>query len=444
MTLADIVPTLRPALRGRLDDPGLWPTGTTIDAHGDLVLGGVRATELAARFGTPVDVLDEAQVRAACRAYRDALPGAEISYASKALLTRAVARWVTEEGCALDVCSAGEVAVAVRAGVPGERITLHGNAKTPDDLKAALRAGVGRIVIDSAGEIEQLAALVPGRQQVLIRVTPEVDAHTHTSITTGVADQKFGVLPSMLADVVRAVAARPNLALAGLHCHIGSQVRRPSDYETAARRMVALLAAVRDECGMTLGQLNLGGGQAVRYVTDDPEFDLAGYARRVTVAIAYECDRLRFPLPHLGIEPGRSIVARAGTTLYRVVSVKHGVRTFVAVDGGMSDNPRPALYGAPYTVRLVGRRSRTPDRRVAVVGRHCEAGDVLAGDVPLPGDVHPGDLLAVACTGAYHHSMASSYNLVGRPPLVAVGGGHANLLVRGETEDDLLARDVGA
>jgi diaminopimelate decarboxylase len=445
MTLDQLIPSLRTSLRAKLA-PGVWPAGTALDSDGDLVIAGARMTEVAARFGTPTYVLDEAAFRRQCRQYAATLPGVEICYAGKALLTRAVARWVAEEGLSLDVCSAGELAVARSVGFPAGRIVLHGNAKTPEDLKAALRYPVGRIVIDSFDEIDQLGMLAHD-QQVLIRVTPGVDGHTHRAISTGVEDQKFGfsLASGAAAEAVRRVSAQPGLRLVGMHCHIGSQLTRIGMIEEAARRMIGLLALVRDRYGVRLPQLNLGGGHAVRYLPGDDEFDLAGYAARLSGALAYECGRHRLPVPRLAIEPGRALIARAGITLYRVVVVKDvpGVRTFVAVDGGMSDNPRPALYGARYTVALIGRPCSAATRTVTVVGRHCEAGDILAQDVPLPRDVHAGDLLAVACTGAYHQSLASTYNMVGRPPLVAVADGDARLLVRRETEEDLLARDTG-
>ncbi|MCP3799123.1 diaminopimelate decarboxylase [Allokutzneria sp. A3M-2-11 16] len=444
MTLAELIPSLRTSI-DRLPAPEIWPCTTRLTPTGDLSVGGVALAGLAGRFGTPTYVVDEAQVRANCRAYRRALPDVEIAYAGKAFLTRAMVGWIAEEGLSLDVCSAGELAVAMAAGFPAERVILHGNVKSPDDLKAAMQAGVGRVVVDSLDEIGQLGALATA-QPVLIRVTPGVDGHTHAAIATGVEDQKFGfsLASGAAEEAVRRVLVEPGLRLVGLHCHIGSQVGRVADFELAARRMVGLLDRVRGEHGIALPQLNLGGGHVVPYLAGEPDFDLSGFADRVRGAVNYECARRGLPAPRLTVEPGRSLVARAGITLYRVVTVKHGTsRTFVAVDGGMSDNARPALYGAKYAVRLVGRGSQVPDAPVTVVGRHCEAGDVIAENVPLPGDIHAGDLLAVPCTGAYHHSLASNYNMVGRPPVVAVRDGAPRLLVRGETAQDLLARDVG-
>ncbi|EWM15178.1 diaminopimelate decarboxylase [Kutzneria sp. 744] len=445
MTLAELIPTLGESLRGRLE-PGIWPLSTAHGVDGDLLLGGVPLTQLAARFGTPAYLLDEATVRRHCRDYRSALPDVEIAYAGKSMISRGVLRWIADEGLSLDVCSAGELAVARSIAFPASRIVFHGNVKTPEDLKAAIGYGVDRIVVDSLDEIEQLGALARYPQNVLIRVTPGVDAHTHKAIATGVEDQKFGfsLASGAALDAVGRVRAQPSLRLVGLHCHIGSQVSRVASFEEAARRMVGFLAVLQIRYGITLPQLDLGGGHAVPYRPGDPSFDLRGYADRLLRAVNYECSSHRLPFPRLTIEPGRAIVASAGVTLYRVVTVKHGTsRTFVAVDGGMSDNPRPSLYGARYSVRPVGRHFSPISHPATVVGRHCEAGDVLAEDVPLPADLRAGDLLAVPCTGAYHHSLASNYNMVGRPPVVSVRDGAARLLVRRETEDDLLSRDLG-
>ena len=428
----------------------IWPLTARAGADGGISVGGVTLAAIAARYGTPAYVLDEDDVRQRCREYRQALPDAEIAYAGKAFLCRAMARWVDEEGLSLDVCSEGELAVASSAGFPADRIVLHGNAKTPGDLRAAMAYGVGRIVVDSAGEIARIAALAQPparpRQRVLIRVTPDVEAHVHAAVATGVEDQKFGFSLSSgaAADAVRRILAQPELELAGLHCHLGSQISETEPFEVAARKLTGLMAAVRAEHGVTLPELNIGGGHGVPCTEDDLEFDLAEFARRISAAVRGACTSLRLPVPRLTVEPGRAIIGRAMVTLYRVVSIKHGAgtRTFVAVDGGMSDNPRPALYGARYSVRAVS-RSMDAGQLATVVGRHCEAGDVLATDVVLPAGTRPGDLLAVACTGAYHHSMASNYNMVGRPPVVAVRDGAARLLVRRETASDMRLRDVG-
>jgi diaminopimelate decarboxylase len=444
VTLAELLPSV-----GASGEPApelrLWPAGARATDDGDLLVEDLPLTRIAARFGTSCQVLAEPEVHRRVAAFRRELPEAEIAFAGKALPARAVYRWMAGDGCSLDVCSPGELAAARSIGFPGERILVHGNVKTPEDLKAALSTVGSRIVCDSSGEIDALGALARPGQAVLIRVTPGVDPHTHAAIATGVEDQKFGIsLASGAAlDAVAQVREQPALRLAGLHCHLGSQVRGVAAYEEAVRRMVGLLAAIRDRHGITVSQLDLGGGFAVPCLPDEPEFDLAGFAQRLRVSLHYECAAHRLPVPAVVLEPGRSLVATAGITLYRVITVKRGARTYVAVDGGMSDNPRPALYGARYTVRLIGRHSGARRTPVTVVGRHCEAGDVLAEDVPLPADVHAGDLLAVPVTGAYHHAMASNYNLVGRPPVIGLRAGAARTLVRRETEEDLLRRDIG-
>jgi diaminopimelate decarboxylase len=437
MTLAELLPSIGCATEPVLEE-GLWPDGTALTGS-DLVIGGVPVTRLAARFGTPCQVLDEATVRSRARAFVSALPDAEVVFAGKSLPCPEVYRWMASERLSLDVSSAGELALARAAGFPASRIILHGNVKTAEDLKAALEYGVSRIVIDSFDEIAQLGALSRHGQEVMIRVTPGVDPHTHAAVATGVEDQKFGfsLASGAALEAVLRVVEQPSLRLAGLHCHIGSQVRHVASYEETVRRMAGLIAS----CGVRIEQLDLGGGFCAPYLPGESSFDLFGFAQRVRRTLNYECALRRVPVPRLLVEPGRSIVANAGVTLYRVCAVKRGMnRTFVAVDGGMSDNPRPALYGAKYAVRLVGRGGRP--RPVTVVGRHCEAGDVLAEDVPLPADVHAGDLLAVPVTGAYHHALASNYNQVGRPPVVAVRDGVARPIVRRETEEDLLRRYV--
>jgi diaminopimelate decarboxylase len=432
---------------------GPWPLTTRLVTAGPsgrsgvISVGGVPLRQIAAEYGTPAYVMDEADVRQQCRAYRAAFPGSEVAYAGKAFLCRAMARWADEEDLALDVCSAGELSAAASVGFPPERLILHGNAKTPDDLRAAFGYQVGRIVIDGIAEISRLAAQAPGRQQVLLRVTPGIDAHTHAALATGIEDQKFGVslAGGAAAEAVRRIVSQPSLELVGLHCHIGSQITDPGAYVGAARRVIKLMAAIREEHGLTLSQLNMGGGHGVAYGYDDSGMDLTVLSGCLRAAVRDACAAFRLPLPRLTVEPGRALVARAGVTVYRVITIKQrpSGRVFVAVDGGMSDNPRPALYGASYTIGTVGQVAGDAARPVTVAGRHCEAGDILARDVLLPAALRPGDLLVAACTGAYHHSMASSYNMVGRPPVIAVRNGSARVLVRRETDADLRRRDVG-
>jgi diaminopimelate decarboxylase len=445
-TLPDLLPSIGYAAPPRFH-PAIWPITTHSDDEGRLCIGEVPLTDIADEFRTPCYVIDEADFRGRARRYRKALPNTEVVYAGKSLLSIAVARWAREEGLGVDVCSAGELAAVLAAGVEKARIMMHGNAKSQDELRAAVRNGVGRIVLDSRSEITDLAGLADGRQRVLIRVTPDIDIHGHRAITTGISDQKFGftVEGGHAAEAVARVLTHPNLDLVGLHCHIGSQVTDAALYGEAIRRMIAVMADVHARHGVILTQLNIGGGHGVPYLAGDPELSVDELARVIDDALDAACAAEHFPRPSIVIEPGRAISARAGVTLYQVCGVKtqSGGRTFVAVDGGMSDNPRVSLYGAKYTVALANRHSLAPRQRVTVAGRHCEAGDEIARDVELPMDLHPGDLLAVACTGAYHHSMASNYNMVGRPPLVAVKDGRARELVRRETTADLLSRDLG-
>ncbi|WKX71692.1 diaminopimelate decarboxylase [Streptomyces sp. XD-27] len=431
-------------------DLAVWPATTARLPHGDLAVGGVSLAGLADRFGTPTYLLDEDEVRTRCRTYRHAFPEAEaeVLYAAKAFLSRAMAHWVCEEGLGLDVCSAGELELAVTTGFPAERIVLHGNAKSRHDLDTALRLGVGRIVLDSPSEIARLAAAVPAgsRQKVMVRVVPGITAGGHAKIRTGTEGQKFGlsITDGSAQHAVTRILDQPRLELTGLHCHLGSQITSAKPYLSAVRRMVGLMARIHEQHGVELPELDLGGGHGVAYRPGEASLDITALARRLRAALVESCAAAGLAVPRLLIEPGRAIAGPAGVVLYRVLAVKpSGGHTFVAVDGGMSDNPRPALYGVRYAPALVGRHSTAPPVTADVVGRHCEAGDVLATGVPLPGDVRPGDLLAVPVAGAYHLAMASGYNLVGRPPVVAVARGHARLLVRRESLDDIRSRDVG-
>ncbi|MFI8513597.1 diaminopimelate decarboxylase [Streptomyces sp. NPDC085460] len=426
----------------------VWPATTTEEGGGRVLLAGVPLADIAEAHGTPVYVLDEAEIRDRCRTYRAAFADADVHYAAKAFLCRGLVRLVDEEGLGLDVCSAGELELAVTVGFPPERILLHGNAKSPADLDTALRLRVGRIVIDSAAEIARLAAAVGprGHQRVMLRVTPGVAAGGHAKVRTGADDQKFGLSlrDGHAQHAVARVLGQPQLELTGLHCHLGSQITEVKPYLTAVRRLVGLMARIRDAHGVVLPELDLGGGHGIAYRPGDPVLDPTALARRLRATLAQSCAAAGLPVPRLLVEPGRAVVGPAGVALYRVLAVKtSGGRGFAAVDGGMSDNPRPALYGVRYAPRLIGRHSTAPAVPTTVAGRHCEAGDLLAEDVELPADLRPGDLLAVPVAGAYHLSMASSYNLVGRPPVVAVRDGAARLLVRRETLEDLSARDVG-
>ena len=442
--IASHAPGVESADGSRVGSP--WPESAR-RSSADITVGGVSLTGLAARHGTPLYVLDEAEVRARARAYRRALPDADVLYAAKAFLCGAMARWMREEGLGLDVCSGNELALALAAGFPAERIALHGNAKSEAELSGAVRFGVGRVVLDSFTEIAHLAALAEAErpQAVLVRVVPGIAAGHHPAVRTGVDDQQFGfaIADGAAAGAVARVLTQPHLRLLGLHCHLGSQIAEVEPFLEAVDRMVGLLAAVRDRHGVVLAELDLGGGHAVAYRPGDHGLEPAAFADAVRRRLAERCSEHRLAVPRLAIEPGRAIVGPAGIALYRVLAVKQPVSgpPFVAVDGGMSDNPRPALYGARYTAWPIGRHSTKPLRPARVVGRHCEAGDVLVPDARLPADVRAGDLLAVPVAGAYQLSMASGYNLVGRPALVGVHDGAERLLLRRETLDDILRRD---
>ncbi len=445
MTLTDILPSLRTSIPPRLE-PGIWPVTAHPASGRDVVIGAVRLTEIVRKYRTPTYVLDEEDVRSRCRAYRHAFYEGEVAYAGKAFLNRAMAHWVDDEALSLDVCSAGELAVAASVDFPADRIILHGNVKTPKDLDVAMGYGVGRIVLDSLTEIPRIAAWTGIRQRVLIRVTPNVDIGGLAAVTTGVNDQKFGLplADGIALEAARRVIVQPGLELTGLHCHLGSQVAESHVYEVAVTRLMDLVAEIRQRYGVSLGELNIGGGHAIPYQAGDEAMDIVSLADRLRWLVRDRSRALRIPAPRITVEPGRAIVGRSMVAAYRINTIKRtpGGRTFVALDGGMSDNIRPALYGAHYLVRMVGRPTTAPDEIVTVVGRHCEAGDVLARDVPLPADLRPGDILAMPAAGAYQLSMASNYNGALRPAVVAVHGGMARVVTRRETEEDLLARDI--
>jgi len=430
-------------------DASVWPV-TATRTDGVLTLGGVDVRDLAAEHGTPAYVLDEEDFRGRCRSWREAFAGADVYYAGKAFLCTAIARWVAEEGLSLDVCTGGELAVALAAGFPVERLLFHGNNKSHAELTRAVEVRVGRIVVDSFLEIARLAAvaeLAGVRQRVYVRVTPGVEAHTHEFVQTGQEDQKFGfsVASGAAAEAVRRVLALPSLELVGLHCHIGSHIFDTRGFSLAAHRMVALLAAVRDEHGVELPELDLGGGTGIAYTSADDPMPVPEIAAGLKAILERECGAAGLAVPRLAVEPGRAISGPTTVTLYEVGTVKElpGLRTYVSIDGGMSDNIRTALYGAHYTAVLASRASVTEARTVTLSGKHCESGDIVVHDVALPADLAPGDLVAVPASGAYHRSMASNYNHVPRPPVVAVGAGASRVLVRRETEQDLLALDVG-
>ncbi len=437
---------------------GVWPDRAERGEHGELELAGVRVSVLRERFGTPLYVLDEDEVRAHARrtlaAFRAAAAAhgvqARVYYAGKAFLSTEVVRWVTEEGLAVDVCTGGELAVALAGGADPARLGFHGNNKSVDELEIAVELGIGSIVLDSWIELERLAAIVERRgaqQAVLLRVNSGVHAETHEFLATAHEDQKFGFTLEDAPAAVARIRELDGLAFIGLHGHIGSQIFGTAGLREAAARLVELHAELL--AGGAIPVLNLGGGFGIAYTAVDDPTPIEEIATDIADAVAQECDVRGIPMPNLAFEPGRAIVGQAGVTLYEVGTTKpvrlddDSARLYVSVDGGMSDNARPALYGAHYSARIASRTSDAPPALVRVVGKHCESGDIVVDAEYLPGDVAPGDLLAVPATGAYCFSLASSYNYVPRPPVVAVRGGEARIIVRGETIHDLLARDAG-
>jgi diaminopimelate decarboxylase len=389
-----------------------WP----LTAEPAVSVGGVRLTEIAERFGTPACVLDEEHVRVRCREYVRAMAQNEVAYAAGAFWCRAMARWIAEEGLSLGACSEGELVVARAAGFPGRDIVLHGSAKTARELSAALDYGVGRVVIHAPSEVAQLAALAGQRQKVLVGVT-EGDA---------------------AAEVARRIVRQPALELVGVYCHVGPRSGRTHCLEAVARRLVDFTAGLGG-----LPELHLGGGDAVPSRSGDRALEIVAFARRLTSAVEQESAARRIPVPRLTVGFGRAIVGLAGVTLYRVLSVKHGPRTSVVVDGDMCRGAQPAPHGGRRDIVRIGHPAVSQTEPMAVVGRYCGAGDALAGEALLPRDICAGDLLAVPCTGAGQLAMASSYHHVARPPVIAARGGRAWPLIRRETDEDLLRRDIG-
>ena len=434
--------------------PQLWSKTARKDEDGVLHVGGLALPDLVADVNTPAYVLDEDDFRARARAFRDAFAGFDVYYAGKAFLSLAVAKWIAEEGLSLDVCSNGELTVALRAGLDPARIGHHGNNKSMTELRRAVAEGIGRIVVDSFDEIERLATITADTgmtARVMIRVTAGVEAHTHEYIATAHEDQKFGfsIANGAAMEAVRRVVEAPGLELLGLHSHIGSQIFDVAGFEVAARRVLALHAQIGTELGLTLPEMDLGGGFGIAYTTQDDPKEPHQLAAELTRIVDQECRSLGIERPRLSIEPGRAIVGPSMCTVYTVGTVKQveldggARRTYVSVDGGMSDNIRTALYDAEYSASLVSRRSDAPATLARIVGKHCEAGDVVVKDEFLPADVAPGDLVAVPGTGAYCRALSSNYNHALRPPVVAVKDGQARVIIRRETEDDLLATDLG-
>jgi diaminopimelate decarboxylase len=420
---------------------------------GHLTIGGVDATDLAKQFGTPLYVMDEALMRANCRAYvnafREHYANAEVAYASKAFLCTSMVTLIEQESMSLDVVSGGEIATALKAGFPMGRTYFHGNNKTVAEIELALKVGVGRIIVDSVHELELLdkvAWKLGITPKIYLRLTPGVGAHGHSYISTGQLDSKFGI-PIETGAAMEAVKQALTLAhveLKGLHCHIGSQIFDLEGYKVAASRMIKFLADVKQDTGFECLELNLGGGLGIRYTEADTPHTPGEVVAFQTAAVKALCAEYGLQLPKLIVEPGRSIVGEAGTTLYTIGTVKEipGIRTYISVDGGMGDNIRPALYQSEYECVVANKLDVPADKVVTVAGRYCESGDKLLHDVKVADSVNTGDLLAVFTTGAYNYSMASHYNRYPKPAVVFVADGKADLVVRRESFEEMAAFDL--
>jgi diaminopimelate decarboxylase len=438
--------------------PNVWPRNIARDEAGVAAIAGVLLTDLAQEYGTPLFVIDEDDFRSRCREIASAFGGGEnVHYAAKAFLCSEIARWIDEEGLSLDVCTGGELAVALHAHFPPERITFHGNNKSVAELTTAVKAGVGQIVLDSMIEIERLDAIAAEAgvvQDVFVRLTVGVEAHTHEFISTAHEDQKFGlsVASGAAMAALGRVFATDHLRLVGLHSHIGSQIFDVDGFELAAHRVIGLLHEVIDQFGVDktaqISIVDLGGGLGISYLALDDPPPMAELAAKLSDVVSNESAAVGLPTPRLVVEPGRAIAGPGTITLYEVGTVKDvdvsatANRRYVSVDGGMSDNVRTALYDAQYDARLVSRVSDAPAVLARIVGKHCETGDIVVRDAWVPGDLRPGDLLGVAATGAYCYSLSSRYNMIGRPAVVAVRAGRARLILRRETVDDLLSLEV--
>ncbi|ORW02489.1 diaminopimelate decarboxylase [Mycobacterium kyorinense] len=438
--------------------PNVWPRNAVRGKDGTVTIANISVTELAREYGTPLFVIDEDDFRSRCREMAQAFGGGEnVHYAAKAFLCTEIARWIDDEGLCLDVCTGGELAVALHADFPPERIALHGNNKSVAELTAAVKAGIGHVVLDSMTEIERLDAIAAEAgvvQDVLIRVTVGVEAHTHEFISTAHEDQKFGLSLTNGAAMaaVKRVFATDNLRLVGLHSHIGSQIFEVDGFELAAHRVIGLLHDIVAEFGVDktaqISTVDLGGGLGISYLPPDDPPPLGDLAAKLSAIVRHESAAVGLPAPRLVVEPGRAIAGPGTITLYEVGTVKDvdvsatAQRRYVSVDGGMSDNIRTALYAAEYDVRLASRVSDAESMLARVVGKHCESGDIVVRDAWVPADLQPGDLVAVAATGAYCYSLSSRYNLIGRPAVVAVRDGQARLVLRRETVDDLLSLEV--
>ncbi len=427
------------------------------DFGGEISIAGCSASSLAKEFGSPLFVIDQADFYTRTNAWRDeliaAFGGGNLYYAAKSFICVEVAKWLMELNVNLDVCTSGELAVALAAKFPADRIEFHGNNKSLAEIEMAVKAGVGTIVIDSFIEIERIAqaAKAAGKtQKVYLRLTPGVEAHTHEFISTAHEDVKFGfsIASGAAMQAVEKCMAESSLLLAGVHCHIGSQIFDVNGFTLAAQRLISVLAQFRDKYGKELPELNIGGGYGIAYTKSEKAIAPDLVLPVVAKTIKEECAKLKLALPNISIEPGRAIVGPTTTTIYEVGTIKlvtledGKVRRYISVDGGMSDNIRPALYGAKYSAFLANRHSTAKAVNSRIVGKHCETGDILIFDLDLPEDIAPGDLLAFPATGAYGRSMASNYNHMPRPAVVSVLNGTARTILRRENHTDLLSLDV--
>lgn len=424
----------------------------SVNEKGHLTFAGQDTVLLAEQYGTPLYLMDEDKIREHVRTYRDAMvatmpAGSMPEFASKAFSCKHIYRIMAEEGIDIDVVSPGEIYTAMQAGFPMEKAFFHGNNKTDEDLRFAIRAGVGTIVVDSEDELtalDRIAGELGVKQNILLRVAPGIDPHTHKKISTGSVDSKFGVtvLDGLAVKAAETALAAQNLVLKGFHCHIGSQIFESQPFITASEMMLDYIVQVRDKTGYLPEMLNLGGGFGVRYVESDPVIDYAEKIAEVAAALQAQCEVRGLPVPKILMEPGRSLVADAGLTLYTIGGVKEipGYKNYIAIDGGMTDNPRYTLYESAYTLALASRANAPKDFVATVGGRCCESGDLIQENVSLPKPVR-GEILAVMTTGAYNYSMASNYNRVGRPPVVMLKGGKSTVAVRRETLEDLCALD---
>ncbi|MDP6549465.1 MAG: diaminopimelate decarboxylase [Dehalococcoidia bacterium] len=429
----------------------VFPDSARINPEGQLVIGGCNTLELATEYGTPVYILDEETLRARCqgfiREFQQRFPASQVAYASKAYINPALARLFHEEGLGLDVVSGGELAIARRAGVPLDRVYFHGNNKTPQELAEAVEHGVGYVVVDSFHELdllERIASAAGKVQDILVRVSPGVDPHSHVYTTTGILDSKFGfsIQTGHAAAAIRQALAARHLKLQGLHFHLGSPIFELEPFRVAVELVLRFAAEFREE-GLQLREFSPGGGFAIAYTRDQQPPDIGEYAETIVSAMTSTCEDLGMATPRLIIEPGRAIVGPAGVALYRVGATKDipGVRKYVSVDGGMGDNIRPALYQASYEVVAAGKADQPPLEKVTIAGKFCESGDVLASDMMLPA-LEAGDLIAIPASGAYAPSMASNYNMNPRPPIVLVRDGRSRLIRRRESYEDMMNCDV--